>query len=312
MSLYLYYRVVPCIVVGRSIQAIGGNAAWIVGLATIADTVGQENTGKTMGAVSSFFVSGLLFGPMLSGTLLESVGYWPTWIVAIAVLVIDMLMRVVMIENRSNNKEKQDSGNGTPKDVESREADGERDDRDVNEQSALLTPPPPNGIKKKNDEETMVYENFFKVILSNPRALCALLGHFTTAMMLVSFDTTLPLYVEHRFGWGSGQVSLMFLILQLPSLIMSSVVGMMKDRIGTRVPTAIGFVIAGIFMFLIGRPNIGDEHTSRIAYMIAIGGVGFGRTLTAGCGIIEMTSKFGFFLEAAVRMVFFFFADLFH
>ena len=104
----------------------------------------------------------------------------------------------------------------------------------------------------------------------------------------------------------------MFLILQLPSLIMSSVVGMMKDRIGTRVPTAIGFVIAGIFMFLIGRPNIGDEHTSRIAYMIAIGGVGFGRTLTAGCGIIEMTSKFGFFLEAAVRMVFFFFADLFH
>lgn len=286
----------PCIVVGRSIQAIGGNAAWIVGLATIADTVGQENTGKTMGAVSSFFVSGLLFGPMLSGTLLESVGYWPTWMVAIAVLLMDMLMRVVMIENRSNNEGSQDSGNETSKDIESREAEGEHDDRDINEQSALLAPPPSNGINKKNDEQTSVYENFYKVILSNPRALCGLLGHFTTAMVLVSFDTTLPLYVEHQFGWGSSQVSLMFLILQMPSLVLSSVVGMVKDRIGTRVPTAIGFVIAGIFMFLIGTPNIGDEHTSRIVYMIAIGGVGLGRTLTAGCGIIEMTSKSSFLL----------------
>ncbi|KOS46911.1 hypothetical protein ACN38_g2100 [Penicillium nordicum] len=89
---------IPLLLVGRSIQAVGGNAAWIVGIATISDAVGQENTGKTMGVVSSFFLSGLLFGPMFSGTLLGLVGYWPTWMFAIAVLVIDMLLRVVMIE----------------------------------------------------------------------------------------------------------------------------------------------------------------------------------------------------------------------
>ncbi|KAJ5690909.1 hypothetical protein N7488_012476, partial [Penicillium malachiteum] len=78
---------VPVLLLGRAFQAIGGNAVWIVGLATVADTVGQEDTGKVLGGISSFFVSGLLFGPMAAGTLLDLIGYWMTWMVPIALLV---------------------------------------------------------------------------------------------------------------------------------------------------------------------------------------------------------------------------------
>lgn len=86
------------LVCGRIILAIGGNAAWIIGPATLADTVGPENSPKTLGAISVLYNSGLLVGPMVSGWLLRLVGYWPTWSTAIAVLVIDMAMRLLIIE----------------------------------------------------------------------------------------------------------------------------------------------------------------------------------------------------------------------
>ncbi|KAJ5538713.1 hypothetical protein N7494_008192 [Penicillium frequentans] len=272
---------VPILLIGRSIQAVGGNGAWIVGLATVADTVGQENTGKVLGGVSSFFNSGLLLGPMLSGTLLQLLGYWPTWMVAIAVLVIDIGMRLVMIESQS----KDSKGGVTTEasaDVESRTVD-----EDVNERTALISPSQPQEDCPKSDE--ILAENFYKAILTNPRAVTGLLCHFTAAFILVTFDTTLPLHVTTEFGWGPAEVSLMFLILQLPSLVFSTFVGILKDRVGTRVPTALGFISSAAFLVMVGIPDHSMGYTGRVIYMVAIAGIGIGWTLTAGCGIIEIT-----------------------
>ncbi len=284
----------PILLIGRSIQAIGGNGAWIVGLATVADTVGQENTGKVLGGISSFFNSGLLLGPMLSGTLLQLFGYWPTWIAAIIVLVLDILMRLVMIEDRSKNDSRGEvSTEASSEDVESGTVDEQRREQDVNERTALISPSsqPRDGLGPKKNDEILVPENFYKVILTNPRALTGLLCHFTAAFILVTFDTTLPLYVTAEFGWGPAEISLMFLILQLPSLVFSTFVGILKDRVGTRVPTALGFISSAVFLTLVGIPDHSSGHTGRVIYMVAIAGVGIGWTLTAGCGIIEITRK---------------------
>lgn len=274
----------PVLLIGRSIQAIGGNGAWIVGLATVADTVGQENTGKVLGGVSSFFNSGLLLGPMLSGTLLQLFGYWSTWIAAMAVLVVDILMRLIMIEKQPKDSQGEVTTEAAG-DVESRTVD-----EVVNERTTLLSPSPSQDDCPKTDE-TLAPENFYKVILTNPRAVTGLLCHFTAAFILVTFDTTLPLHVTTEFGWGPGEVSLMFLILQLPSLIFSTFVGMLKDRKGTRVPTALGFISSAIFLVLVGIPDHSMGYKGRIIYMVAIAGIGIGWTLTAGCGIIELTRK---------------------
>ncbi|KAJ6114455.1 hypothetical protein N7486_000233 [Penicillium sp. IBT 16267x] len=274
---------VPVLLIGRSIQAMGGNGAWIVGLATVADTVGQENTGKVLGGVSSFFNSGLLLGPMLSGTLLQLFGYWPTWIAAILVLVVDILMRLVMIEDRSKDSKGEVPAEAS-EDVESRTVD----EQDVNERTALISPSPPQDDLGPKSDENLV-ENFYKVILTNPRALTGLLCHFTAAFILVTFDTTLPLYVTTEFGWGPAEVSLMFLILQLPSLVFSTFVGILKDRVGTRIPTALGFISSAVFLVLVGVPDHRSGYTGRVIYMVAIAGIGIGWTLTAGCGIIEIT-----------------------
>ncbi|EPS34947.1 hypothetical protein PDE_09912 [Penicillium oxalicum 114-2] len=281
---------VPILLIGRSIQAIGGNGAWIVGLATVADTVGQENTGKVLGGISSFFNSGLLLGPMLSGTLLQLFGYWPTWIAALAVLVIDIIMRLIMIEDRSKKGSRGEASRGVPSEgVESGTVEEQQHEQDVNERTALISPssqPQDDLGPKKSDE---IPENFYKVILTNPRALTGLICHFTAAFILVTFDTTLPLYVTTEFRWGPAEVSLMFLILQLPSLVFSTFVGILKDRVGTRGPTALGFISNAVFLALAGIPTHSSGHTGRIIYMVAIAGVGIGWTLTGGCGIIEIT-----------------------
>ncbi|ERF72934.1 hypothetical protein EPUS_05015 [Endocarpon pusillum Z07020] len=303
---------VPILLVGRGIQAIGGNAAWIVGLATLADTVGQENTGKTLGTISSFFASGLLFGPITSGMLLPLVGYWITWMVAISVLVVDMIMRVVMIENKQS-REVYDKKNTlsveVPNDIEAVQAN---DPNEVNEQTALLHVPSSenedeNYSKPQSDmatnfkpisvpELTTPSENFYTFILTNPRALTALACQWTMAVILLSLDTTLPLHATRTFGWDTAGVSLMFLILQMPSLLLAPSLGMLKDRVGTKIPTGFGCLAMAFSLWLLGAAANGSlffasiENKAQTITMVALTGIGIARTFVNGSGIMEITN----------------------
>lgn len=58
----------------------------MVGFATIADTVPTEKLGTTFGIITPFMNAGAFAGPMVSGILLQTVGYWATWSTAIAVV----------------------------------------------------------------------------------------------------------------------------------------------------------------------------------------------------------------------------------
>jgi MFS family permease len=70
----------------RLIQGIAGIVVWVVGFAVLTDTVGTANMGKTLGFVSIFMNSASFSGPMAGGVLLETIGYYPTWAVPIAVV----------------------------------------------------------------------------------------------------------------------------------------------------------------------------------------------------------------------------------
>lgn len=303
----------PILVVGRGVQAIGGNAAWIVGLATLAETVGQDSIGKTLGAISSIFASGFLLGPLTSGVLLPLVGYWITWIVAISVLVVDMIMRVVMIENKQGreiNDKKDTMTAGSSSDIEAMQAN---DSNEVNEQSALLhVPSSVNGDQHYSNpqldratnvkpspapEPTSSTDNFYRFILTNPRALTALSCHCTMAIILLSLDTTLPLHITRTFGWDTAGVSLMFTILLLPSLLLATFLGILKDRIGAKVPTGCGFLAMALSIWLLGAAAkeslffLSIEDKAKAITMVALAGVGTARVFISGSAIMEITSK---------------------
>lgn len=54
--------------------------------------------GKTMGIVGPIVKSGAFLGPMVAGVLFSSVGYWRAWSVAIAMIALDLVLRLTMTE----------------------------------------------------------------------------------------------------------------------------------------------------------------------------------------------------------------------
>ncbi|KAJ5771614.1 hypothetical protein N7520_002143 [Penicillium odoratum] len=289
----------PILLLGRALQAVGGNTVWIVGLATVADTVGHENTGKVLGGISSFFVSGLLFGPMAAGTFLQVLGYWLTWMVPILMLIIDMLMRVVMIENKNGHRSPA-KGYLSP---DNGSTDTGEDEDHICEDAVLLDIPQiPNaydesqpGDRTKSGESRFA-TNIYTMILSDSRAAGGLICNFTQAVILVGLDTTLPLHCNEQFGWNSARVSLMFLLLQIPSLLLGSLTGLLKDRVGTKLPTSIGFLSVSLFLWLLGTASsdglsiVGTGQKGQAIYMVAVVGIGISRTFISGCGTIEITN----------------------
>ena len=60
--------------------------------------------GKVMGVVNSFLTAGVILGLVVSGLLLWVVGYWGTWVLSFIILGLDIIARLVMIENLQDFK----------------------------------------------------------------------------------------------------------------------------------------------------------------------------------------------------------------
>jgi MFS family permease len=94
---------IPILFIGRVLQGVAASAVWIVGFATIADTVSQDNIGTVMGLTMSFVNLGMIGGPAASGFLLGAAGYWATWLIPLLILTVDLVARLVMIESPLKN-----------------------------------------------------------------------------------------------------------------------------------------------------------------------------------------------------------------
>jgi MFS family permease len=129
------------------------------------------------------------------------------------------------------------------------------------------------------------------------RFVSGVLGYFVFAILISSFDTTLPLHVRDAFNWDSMPAGLMFLALQGPGIALSPLVGWLKDRVGTRIPTTIGFLGLAPLLWLLGVP--GDErfpwanegHRGQIIYAMDVTAVGIVSVLLNGVGVLEATGK---------------------
>lgn len=87
--------------VARIIQGLSATVIWVVGYATIADTVGSEYLGTALGMLTPFMNAGAFTGPLVSGTLLPIVGYWSTWSVAMAVVCLGPLFQAGALRESS-------------------------------------------------------------------------------------------------------------------------------------------------------------------------------------------------------------------
>ncbi|KAJ5560333.1 Tetracycline resistance protein TetA/multidrug resistance protein MdtG [Penicillium frequentans] len=265
-------RSLSLFLLGRCLQGVAGSFVWIVGLATVAETTSQDRVGTVMGLVNSFAHTGIMSGPIVSGLLLETAGYWATWSIPVVILTIDIIARLLMIEKFDDPK---------PNCASER--------TDASETTGLLTSP-------EDQQGTPTTLGFWRTMLSNGRVFTALLVSLSIVSLSTGFDTTLPLHVDEAFGWGTGTTGFLFFCLSVPAILISPLAGWLRDRIGIRAPTTVGFVIQAILMAILGIA--GNSHFSWASaeaagpaiYMTSIVAIGIVQPFVLGVANIELTA----------------------
>ena len=296
-------RLTPCSKVSDSFSAVyslcfskvfqgaGATLLWIAAMATITDNVGSANMGKIMGIIGPIISTGAFFGPVISGLLFSAVGYWRAWIVPVAMISLDLTLRLAMVDTPPSSDGKDV--------VASKKAESETGPRgaDLEEQagssSAGETPVtlpqsfsiPPLATSSTLDEahapsvksveatpllagsaheqpslppfEPLTNAACFLYILRQRRIISSFLITVILSIIFNSFGATLALHVQDVFDWGPRQVGFLFLALVGPSVLLGPFTGWLRDLIGIRWPTMVGTGLATFLFILIG--HVGDE-----------------------------------------------------
>ena len=279
-------RSIPIFFLGRAMQAVNSSVSWVVGLATLADRVDEEDIGKVMGIVMSLQTAGPILGPMVSGFLFDAVGYWPTWTAPLVMLLVDFIARWLMVEVRLQKSVTMSSS----------------DDQAETETSALVSGVDTQYQSIENEHSENVGDRagpfaFYLDILSDGRALTSICISSISMIFISSLDTTLPLHVQDVFGWGPSTSGLIFFCYSASSLVLTPVSGWLYDRVGPKHPLTVSLLAQVLSTWFLGVPRSdhipwADSTTAAAAIFIsAIVGVGGTSPFLSGIGILGLTSE---------------------
>ncbi|KAL8814605.1 MAG: hypothetical protein Q9223_006183 [Gallowayella weberi] len=224
------------LLISRMLQGLSAAITYTVGLALLVDTVGRDNIGQWMGTALSSSSFGLIVSPLLGGIVYAKSGYMSVFAMALALIVLDILMRLVMIEKKTAAKYKpldsitpENGFYGTftrEQTSEQGRTDGSTNKpQDGLENAPLLS----DGVQDPPHRRTKMPT--ILVLLGMPRLLAAIYGIFVNVSILAAFDGVLPLYVKKIFGWNSLEAGLIFLCLAIPALT-GPLVGKLSDKVG--------------------------------------------------------------------------------
>ena len=168
--------------------------------------------------IFSFVSVGSLGAPAIGGVLYEKTGYPGVFGVAFAFLALDFLMRVLVIEKKVAKRygvetiSEDDDGSASSQ----RQSEDQNDEeRQPDEEQPLL------GSKSatEDDEAWKLSPNQPKIAhmvpilpcLANASLLISLLVALVQAILLGSFDATVPLVAREYFGFDSLKAGILFL-----------------------------------------------------------------------------------------------------
>ncbi|KAK4935081.1 hypothetical protein LTR66_015507 [Elasticomyces elasticus] len=280
----------PVIAVARVLQGISAAVVWTIGLALCLETVGPENLGKTIGSIFSFISVGNLVSPLLGGVLYKKAGYAGVFGIGFAILTIDFIMRVLVIEKKvAKRYETKDPTNATdPNATPSRQFDGatENQDHDSGEEEPLLGRKENEEFKIADDQPAIVHHIPILPCLKDPRILTALLVAFVQATLLGNFDATIPTVAEELFDFDSLKAGVLFLPLGVFDFLLGPIAGWAVDRYGTKPAAVIGYTYLVPVLVLLRLPHAGGKD-QMILYGALLGLCGVGLALIGAPSIVE-------------------------
>lgn len=228
------------LLISRLLQGLSAAITYTVGLALLVDTVGRENIGQWMGTALSSSSFGLIVSPLLGGIVYAKAGYMSVFAMALALIVVDIVMRLIMIEKKTAVKYEPAEAVTPPNGFYGTFTDQQPSDH------GHVHGSPPSGKPQDDSDNAPLLANGSKepprkkwklptilVLLSMPRLLAAIYGIFVNVSILAAFDGVLSLYVKKLFGWDSLNAGLIFLCLAVPALT-GPLVGKLSDKVGPR------------------------------------------------------------------------------
>lgn len=300
-------------VLGRILQGASAAVVWVVGLALLVDTVGPEEVGSAMGYVGLSMSLAILLAPLLGGVVLASAGYYSVFAMAFGLIVLDIILRFAMIEQKVAKKwlareaqnsavEKQGQvGNGNAKASEypanmhvdalvrsptlSMDPEPEKEQKLTRRVSVetVLPPNTPTPLKKFLSRLPPVV-----FLFGSRRVLCALWACVMQSSLLTSFDSILPLFVKRTFGWDSVGAGLIFLPIVISTFV-GPLIGSLSDKYGPRWFATAGFIIACPFLILL-RLVDHDSIGQKVLLCALLVLVGLGLTLALTPVMAEIVS----------------------
>ncbi|CDM29354.1 hypothetical protein DTO013E5_5294 [Penicillium roqueforti] len=272
------------LLIGRFFQCIVSNALFIVGMATMTENIGSEHMGKIAGLSTTIVAAGTCSGPVIAGFLFGIGGYWTAWAGAALFLVVDIIMRLLMIEKPQKRRET------ACQDRNSSESLCAEEQTPSSETEPLLD------AGQSSSTEEIGGWSFYVCLFRQRRFTAGVTCYFVFALFIACFESTIAMHVRYAFGWGVFPVGLLFASIQGPGMVLAPLVGYLKDRVGSRVPTTIGFLSVAPFLWFLGVA--GDERfpwatlgtRGKIIYAVCTTMIGCFMCLLMGVGTMEATA----------------------
>ena len=240
---------IAILITARIFQGISTAIVWVVAMALLVDTVGPTHIGTDMGYVGTASAIGVAAGPLLGGVVYARGGYYAVFGMAFALLGVDIVLRLILIEKKSVRVWESDSVS-TVAEVPRPESLGvETVYGPDEEKTAVVRPSSVRGQGGQTNESIVPgavpaprpYPAIIELLISR-RLLAALWAVFVNAVHYNSFDAVLPLFTHHTFNWNSTGAGLIFLPLIAPSFL-SPLTGWLSDKYGAKYPAAAGFLL---------------------------------------------------------------------
>lgn len=263
---------VGVLIAGRLLQGTSAAVVWVVGLALVADTMGPDGVGEALGYIGLSMSFGILLSPLIGGIVFERAGYYAVFGVSFALLGVDIVLRLALVEKKvakrwievDESKEKSDeadeaqTGGVQDTQVEETAAPDKAKEhslaRDEEASSPATTSSAPAEQSNTASPPTKSRLPILLVLLSSRRLLSACLGTLIQALILTSFDSTIPIFVRNTFHWTSLGAGLVFLPVALPSFL-APFIGSLSDRFGARYLATAGYISACPIIILLRLVN---------------------------------------------------------
>jgi MFS family permease len=228
--------------------------------------------------------------PVLGGVLYRKTGYEGVFGLGAALLGLDFIMRILVIEKKVAVKyDKSLAAAKNPREHTSREEGSECRD-DASEEVPLLPKTEERNYSIPEGQNRLVRALPIVYCLSNPRLLVAFLLAFVQAALLATFDATLPTEAQKLFDFDSLKAGLLFIALDIPYLLLGPLAGWAVDRYGTKPAAVIGFGYLVPTLVLLRLPSaetVPSQRANIILYCALLSLNGIGLAIIGSPSIVE-------------------------